>query len=120
MKRLNIGEMVRLNKDISCTAILSDTEVAIKKGTEMFVTAGPPHFFKTFSGKEIEIDPNHTEVTSGFSVNGIAEWLYRHLAYEFPIKDMLEDNDLDKEEFKRCIADALEELGMYDHTGNRS
>lgn len=37
-----------------------------------------------------------------------------------PLDEMLDGYDETPESFKECVADALEELGMYDNTGNRS
>ena len=114
MRKLNIGEMLIPNKDMPCTALVTNTEEIIKKGTKQFVKAGSFPCVITFSGKEISLSPEHFEVTNGFAVNGIAEWIYRYLRCDFDIDEMLEAADWDEEglekqieKFKRCIANAL-------------
>ena len=132
MVKINIGQMIDLTEDMTIYGLSGD-EAIFKKGTKLFVGAErkPLHFFHTLHGQMISITPNDgLEITDRYSVNGLAEWIYAHLSREFPIDEMLEDCCCDDDDndtpakqedyFKRIIADALEELGMYDYTGNRS
>ena len=68
---------------------------------------------------DIQIFSEDTKI-EGFSVEGISEWIYKLISNRFPLDEMLDGYDETAESFKECVADALEELGMYDNTGNRS
>lgn len=60
---------------------------------------------------------------SGYSTEGLASFIYNYLCQNvYGFSEMLEEweDDVTEDYIKENIADALEELGMYDHTGNRS
>ena len=68
-----------------------------------------------------DIQPlSNDSVIEGFSTVGISEWLYTWLNWRINLGEMLGDYDLKKDDFTSEVQDALEELGMYDNTGNRS
>ncbi len=94
------------------------SEVMIKKGTPVFVGADRRMPFAHYLNGDIQKIGDDVEV-KGYSVTGLAEWLYEYVSREIPLDDMLEDYDETKERFMDVVADALEELGMYDNTGNR-
>ena len=56
----------------------------------------------------------------GYSVEGIADWVYMWISKNLPLDDFLDEYEISDGEFKEQIEDALEELGMWDNTGNRS
>lgn len=117
--KYNIGQILTLNKDVELRSELTNKTRVKKAGTKLFVSASQkPKMAMYFSG-EIDILPDDTEV-EGYSTEGIAEWLYIWLRNEFEIDEFLDDYEIEVGEFKEEIADALEELGMYDNTGNRS
>lgn len=60
---------------------------------------------------------------SGYSTPGLASFIFTYLCRNVcGFSEMLEEweDDITEDYIKENIADALEELGMYDHTGNRS
>jgi len=115
-KIYGIGQELETTKDIEMKKLLSEKTVAIKKGTKVFVGAdGYLHYLdggiqKLPSGIGAE----------GYSVTGIAEWIYMWISSRLPLDEFLDDYDIEVKEFKGQIEDALEELGMWDSTGNRS
>ena len=63
--------------------------------------------------------PENTEI-DGYSVEGIAEYIYLWLRNRYELDEFLDDYEIEREGFTEEIANALEELGMWDNTGNRS
>lgn len=118
MEKLNIGQMVIYNKDSELRGALSDDPVVIKKGTKAFVGADRKCPKLNFLDGKILMLSDKYEI-DGFSVEGLAEWLYQKLSWKYPLSDFFEDYDIDATEFKETIADELEELDMWDNTGNR-
>ncbi|EXG87761.1 hypothetical protein K413DRAFT_4660 [Clostridium sp. ASBs410] len=109
-----IGQMLQYKEDDEVKKCFGYKEI-IKKDTKVFVGAdGFCHYLngnmQRFS--DIEVD--------GFSVIGLAEYLYICLRNKFEIDEMLDDYEQEPSDFKNEIANALEELGMYNHVGNRS
>ena len=120
MIKYNIGQMLTLSKDVELQGMLSDSKKVKKKGTKLFIGADKKLPMAMFLDGDINLlDKENTEI-DGYSVDGLSEYIYIWLENRFPIGEMLEDYDGTKKEFKEVIADALEELGMYDNTGNRS
>lgn len=109
-----IGQKLVFTEDAKIEKAFGEKEI-IKKGTRIFV--GADRFAHHLNGYLQPISED-SEV-KGFSVNGIAEWLYEYLNRDYYLEEMLGGNGTTKEEFMESIADALEELGMYDATGNR-
>ena len=126
MEKINIGQRLILTEDMHLEAGLSQTPVVIKKGTVLF-TGADGNWFYMLNGKMVMIDKDDFEVSNGFSVTGLAEWIYQRISNIWNIDEMLEEQaDYEEtglpeqvERFKRDIGDALEELGFYDYTGNR-
>lgn len=113
MEKYNIGQRLIVNEDVEREGCFG-TKGILRKGTRMYVGADKfIHFLDT------SMMPTTTPI-EGYSVKGIAEFVYEMLSRELPLDDMLDDYDLEPVELKIKIADALEELGFYDHTGNRS
>ena len=116
--KYNIGQILKLERDIETESALGNKKIR-KAGTKMWVTArktpaviylnGDIQFFSKDEGVEVE----------GYSTKGIAEFLYIWLNYHLGLEEALSDYDIEKNEFIEEVANALEELGMYDHTGNR-
>ena len=125
MQKINVGQRFELNADAQVEAGLSGNPVVLKKGTKLF-TGADKKFFYMLNGKCLVIDEREYDVTDGVSVTGLAEWIYQRLSFQFPIDEMLDECADDeetgiaqqREAFNRCIGEALEELGFYDHTGN--
>jgi lipoate-protein ligase A len=113
MDKYNIGQLLRAKEDLQLEGCFGKTK-AIKKGTKIYI--GADGFAHYLDGTMQPLK----EKAEGFSVEGITDWLYEWLSGGFPLDDFLEDYEISEKEFKEKIADALEELGMWDNTGNRS
>lgn len=125
MEKINIGQRFEITKDTHLISGISERKIPLLKGTALFVGADK-RFWYMLDGKMLELDTSAYEVTDGFSVTGLSEWIYRRISNNWPINEMLEDEadfqgtGLPEQvrSFKECIGEALEELGFYDHTGN--
>ena len=114
MTKYNIGQELVLKEDLEVESMFGNKKT-YKKGSKLYVTASTkPVMLARLDGDRQIIDDVELE---GFSVNGIAEFLYIYLSRQFI---SLDDYEIEQSEFKEAIADALEELEMYDNTGNRS
>lgn len=118
-KVYSVGQRLVFTEDAELTKAFGTKEI-VKKGTKVYVGAEERFgCFAHYLNGNIQKIGDDVEI-KGYSVTGIAEWLYEMLSREFPLDEMLEEYDATEERFKECIEDALEELGMYDSTGNRS
>lgn len=127
MQKLNIGQRFILTGDMTVKGFDEETPQIIQKGTVLFAGADKKHpCYHMLNGKILLINKDEKEITDGYSVTGIAEWIYQHISATWNIDEMLE-NVADYEEtslaeqikaFKQSIGEALEELGFYDFNGN--
>lgn len=114
MDKYNIGQRLIVNEDVETEGCAFKVPHKIRKGTRMYVGADNfIHFLDT------SMMPTKTPI-EGYSVKGISEFIYEMVSARIPLDEMLEDYDIDKSEFMGQVADALEELGFWDNTGNRS
>lgn len=111
----NIGEKLVFTKDTKQEKVFNK-KIIVKQGTPVFVGADKTPLVHYLNG-DIQLLKDNSEI-KGYSATGIAEWIYEWLSRNFPIDEMLEEYDETKEKFIENISDSLEELGMYDHTGN--
>ena len=112
--KYNIGEILKTTEDIQAEGIFGSKK-NIKSNTKLYI--GADDFIHMLDGTISSIENNEVE---GYSVKGIADFIYEQISNRLPIDDMLVDYDIEIKDFKENIEDALEELGMYDNTGNRS
>ena len=112
--KYNIGEILTIKDDTQVEGIFGDKK-NIKSGTKLYI--GADKFTHMLNGMMSPIEDGDIE---GYSVEGIADFIYNFVSNRLPIDDMLEDYDIEVKDFKEHIEDALEELGMWDNTGNRS
>lgn len=117
MTKYNIGQELVLTDELETEGAFGK-KVIRKKGTKLYVTARKKPVMAMYPNGNIQII-DEAEV-EGFSVVGIAKYLYQYLSRQFPMDELLEGYDIEEKEFKEAIEDALEDLGMYDNTGNRS
>lgn len=113
----SIGQKLIFKEDAELDKCLG-TKVTVKKGTKAFVGADRKGNFVHYLNGDIQPLGDDAEV-KGYSVSGIAEWIYRLVSRDLPLDEMLDAYDETKESFMESVADALEEIGMYDATGNR-
>lgn len=118
MKIYNIGQVLEYKEDVEVEKALG-TKETIKKGTKVFIGADRNGKFAHYLNGNIQPIGNNAEV-KGYSVTGLAMWIYEYVSRRMPIDEMLEDYENTPLDLMREIADALEEIGMYNHEGNRS
>lgn len=71
------------------------------------------------SGRSQEI--NQDIKIDGYSVSGLADFIWIALRNYTPINErLLNQYDINSNYVKNVIMDALEDLGFYNHVGNRS
>ena len=115
-KIYNIGQILTANKDIEIERCFGTKDI-IKKGTRIYI--GADNFAHHRDGTMQPLGDN-TEV-KGYSVSGLADFIWLYIRNYTPVNEyVLEDYDETPNCVKNAIMDALEELGMYDHTGNRN
>jgi len=117
--KYNIGQKITLAKEIESKSIFGEKSLPIRKGTEMYIGADKHLPQVLLSDGNILLLPKDTEI-DGYSVNGIADWIFGWLCRYTDLENMIEESDVSCDDFKEEIANALEELGMYDNTHNRS
>lgn len=118
-KIYNIGQILTAQKDIEIERCLESlgTKDSIKKGTKIFIGADNLAHYKDGT---IQPLGENAEV-KGYSVSGLADFIWLYIRNYTPIDEkVLEEYDETPDCVKSAIMDAFEELGMYDHTGNRS
>lgn len=112
----NIGQVLTAKKDIEIERCFG-TKDTIKKGMKIYIGADD---FAHHTDGTIQPLGEHTEV-KGYSVKGLADFIWTYIRNFTPIsEDVLEEYEETPDCVKDAIMDALEELGFYDHTGNRS
>lgn len=113
--KYNVGQVIKIKEDFEIESALGNPKT-IKAGTKVYV--GADNFTHMLNGMISPIGKD-SEV-EGYSVKGMADFIYELVSARLPIDDMLEDYDIEIEDFKENIEDALEELGFWDNTGNRN
>lgn len=112
----NIGQVLTAQKDIELEEALG-TKRTIKKGSKIYI--GADNFAHHRDGTIQPLGENAD--VKGYSVSGLAEFIWLYIRNNTPVDEyLLEGYDETSDCIKEAIMDALEELGMYDHTGNRS
>lgn len=111
----NIGEILTVRKDHVLEGL--GTKKTVKKGSKIYIGAD-----NLAHHRDGTIQPlgENTEV-KGYSVSGLADFIWLYIQNHTPIdEDLLKEYEETSDCVKNAIMDALEELGFYDYTGNRS
>ena len=112
----NIGQRIRFTKDIEVEKCFGTKDV-IKKDTVAWI--GADNLIHHRNGM-IQNFADKEEI-KGYSVEGLADYIWLYIRNNTCVnEELLEDYDDSSENVKESIIDALEELGFYDNTGNRS
>lgn len=115
-KIYNIGQILTAKEDIELEGCLG-TKKTVKKGTKIYIGADD---FAHHRNGIIQPLGENAEV-KGYSVSGLAEFIWLYICKNTPFnEELLEEYNETSICVKGAIMDALEELGMYDHTGNRN
>lgn len=111
----NAGQILTVKEDVTLEGL--GTKKIVKKGTKIYI--GADGFAHHRDGTIHPLGDN-TEV-KGYSVGGLADFIWLYIRNHTPVdEDLLAEYDETSDCIKNTIMDALEELGFYDHTGNRS
>ena len=109
--KYKIGQILTSNTDAVIEKALSGEKVTIPKGNKIIIGADKfAHHMKNGFIQPLQEDSS----VEGYSAEGIAEWIYLFMRHNFPLDEMLEDYDEDKNSFTECITEALEEIGFYE------
>lgn len=115
-KIYNIGQILTAKENIELEGVLGEKKT-VKKGTKIYI--GADNFAHHRDGTIQPLGENAK--VKGYSVSGLADFIWLYIRNFTPIdENVLEDYDETPDCVKNAIMDALEELGMYDNTGNRS
>ena len=107
--KFKYGQVLVANQDVEVISIDGEKDI-IKKGSKAVI--GFDGIMLHYNGytqgfsDEIKIE--------GISPSGIAEYLTDYLKAKFPLREMLEDFDLNEEEFGQAIFEAFEEIGLFE------
>lgn len=115
-KIYNIGQVLTAQNDMKYEKVFGENGT-VKKGTIVYVGADG---FVHYKNGDIQALAKDAEI-KGYSVNGLAEFIWLYIRNNTPVDEsLLEEHYETPECIKEAIVDALEELGMYNHMGNRS
>jgi hypothetical protein len=115
MAKYNIGQVLTAKTDLELEGIFG-TKRTIKAGSKAYIGTDKLAHHTNGTLQPLAID----DTVEGYSTEGLASWIYRYLSSRTRLPEAIEEYEITREELEECIADALEELGMYDNTGNRS
>ena len=111
---VGLGENFSLTEDIELNSVFGETRV-MEKGTVF--TVCKDHI--VFRDGSILNMPSDFKV-EGYSVKGIGHMILQGLKRNVSdFKEYLDDYEVDEKEVLEVIYNTLEELGMYNHKGNR-
>lgn len=111
----NIGQILTVKEDVTLEGL--GTKKTVKKGSKIYIGAD-----NLAHHRDGTIQPlgENTEV-KGYSVNGLADFIWLYIRNHTPVEEeLLAEYGETPDCIKNAIMDALEELGFYDYTGNRS
>lgn len=105
-----VGQILTSNEDVEVEKALSGEKVIIPKGNKIII--GADKLAHHIRNGYIQPLPKDSEV-DGYSIEGLAEWIYICMRNHLPLDEMLESYDESEESFKESIIGALEEIGFY-------
>lgn len=102
-----IGQVLVAKDDMEIETLFGDSRM-VKKGSKAWIGAD---YFAHHPDGTIQLLPVGSSI-EGYDAEGIAERIYLSLYNNLPLREMMEDYDIDSDGMKREIEDALAELGM--------
>lgn len=111
MDKYRIGQVLVSKEDMTLETALLHRKVKIKKGSKVII--GADKLGHHFSDEIMQPLPKDA-VVENYSANGIAEWIMHDLMNRsaIPMKEMLEEFEIDADSVRYEIAEALWELGF--------
>lgn len=104
-----IGQILTSKADVEVEMALSGEKKVIPKGNKIII--GADKFAHHIRNGMIQPLGEDAEV-KGYDAEGLAEYLYIWLKNHFPIDEMLENYDEEKEKFVAELECALDEIGF--------
>ena len=110
MEKYKVGEVLVSKDNQTLYKGLSNTPVVIPQGNKVIIGADRlAHHLR-----DNMIQPLNREAEiSGIVSNGIVDMIYKYLAINLPLSEMLADYEITPKEFQGCMYEALEEIGIY-------
>ena len=105
-----IGDIITFKEDVVLEKDISGKKVTIPKGNKIAIGAdGLAHHLR-----DGYIQPFGYEIKlKGYNTDNIAEIIYNHLKFIYPLEEFFEDYDIDKQDFINEISWELsDKLGM--------
>ena len=109
--KYKIGQILTSNCDVEVEKALSGDKVVIPKGNKIII--GADNMAHHLMNGMIQPLAENIEV-KGYDANGISEFIFKWISNQFPLIEMLEHCEVDKEEFRYEIESALDEIGFLD------
>lgn len=103
-----IGSIVKIEKDIQVTKILSGENKAIEAGTTTVVNADGDLFVLT--GTEQNTIVNRGYEVYGYDTKSIAQLIFRRLNLELNLGDILNENDIEVNDFIELTESMLDDI----------
>lgn len=108
MKKFRIGEQIQVTNDYEIETGLSETKLYVKKGDKGFIDCnGNIHYITGEARGKIHLMKSFE--VKGYCTEGMANLIMKCLN-DYDIKSILEDNDIEIEDFKNTITEALDEI----------
>ena len=104
-----VGQILEANCDTEVEKALSGEKVVIPKGNKIIIGADKfAHHLRDGMIQPLQKDA----IVEGYDSEGIAEYLTKKLSAIFPLEEMLEDYDIEKERFEEEIDFLLDDIGL--------
>jgi len=107
---LIMGNIMVAREDLTTSEEDSTKKVIIPKGSKAIV--GFDNRLYLFNGSSFGLDES-VEI-SGYSANGLAEYIYDRMSHKIPLDEMLESYEISKDNFTAALAFTLTDIGMGD------
>ena len=106
--KYKIGQILTSNRNIEVEKMFGE-KVIIPKGNKIIIGADKfAHHLKDGMIQPLQKDT----IIEGYDSEGIAEYLVKKLSAMFPLEEMLEDYDIEKERFEEGIYFLLDDIGF--------
>lgn len=106
--KYKVGQILTSNCDIEVEKMFGD-KVVVPKGNKIIIGADKfAHHLKSGMIQPLKRDA----VVEGYDPEGIAKYLMEKLSAIFPLEEMLEDYDIEKEKFEEEIGFLIEDIGF--------
>ena len=107
-----IGQILTAKRDLKVEKAMSGEIVEVKKDSKVII--GADKLAHHWDGSIVQPLAKDI-VVEGYDASGLATWIAHILLQEVPcLADVIEDYDINVEDFQQTIESALEEVGFYE------